>query len=157
MVERSSIPVNNGTPAQQPTDPTQVSRNASTFAEGNRGPPRRSRSWCAVNRCRRISSLQSTRSKWDYRFVLASKFLSSLITPVRLVSRAVLVLLWSQLAFPPRAFKDVEFDDCPDNLRDLAQAIHDAGAEDLFFQVPRVVSRGLLAILLSDEGLFFNV
>jgi hypothetical protein len=41
----------------------------------------------------------------------------------------------SQLAFPPRVFKDVEFDDVPENLRDLAEAIHEAGAENLFFQV----------------------
>ena len=40
-----------------------------------------------------------------------------------------------QFLNPPRAFVDVDVDECPEQLRDIAEAIYDAGAEDLFFQV----------------------
>ncbi len=43
----------------------------------------------------------------------------------------------AQLLNPPRAFKDVDIDDVPEHLREIAEAIYDAGAEDLFFQVWR--------------------
>jgi hypothetical protein len=46
-------------------------------------------------------------------------------------------LLWVplQVLNPPRAFKDVDVDECPEQLQDIADAIYDAGAEDLFFKV----------------------
>ena len=84
--------------------------------------------------------------------VLASKFLSFGWCTSSPGFTHALVLLRSQLAFPPRAFKDVEFDDCPDNLRDLAQAIHDAGAEDLFFQVSCHCFPRPARYILSDGG-----
>ena len=56
----------------------------------------------------------------------------------------------AQMLYPDRLFVDVDFDDIPSSLTDLAEAIHEAGVENLFYQVlPR---DDAVAALARDSG-----